>query len=129
MIWWPMSLQASAGGAGNTRSPGEQGQEAAVHDLLITNVQIESLDQTYTGAIAIAVSPCCRPQAVLLRLDGTDIYAPKSGKATMSLTCSLPAKDGSNSTSYGLCTSYDAQASPLTSIGFMRCSAIPIECD
>jgi hypothetical protein len=43
------------------QEPGEQGPDAAVHDLLITNAQVEGLDPSYTGTTALAIVPLPLP--------------------------------------------------------------------
>jgi hypothetical protein len=62
MIRWPMSPQASAGVApGEDDKPSEQAEQAAVHDFLTTNVQVEGLDPSYTGTTAMAIVPLPLP--------------------------------------------------------------------
>jgi hypothetical protein len=57
----PADTLSSRGGPREHQEVGEQGQEAAVHDLLITNVQVEDLDASYTGTTAMAIVPLPLP--------------------------------------------------------------------
>jgi hypothetical protein len=49
------------GGPGEQQDKGEQAQEASVHDLLTTIVQVEDLDPSYTGTTAMAIVPLPLP--------------------------------------------------------------------
>jgi hypothetical protein len=58
--------QGAAGAISSRSGPrdhkaGEQAQDAAVHDLLITNAQVEALDASYTGTTAMAIAPLPLP--------------------------------------------------------------------
>jgi hypothetical protein len=46
---------------------GEHAEEAAVHDLLITNVQVEGLEPSYTGTTAMAIVPLPLPPSAEAR--------------------------------------------------------------
>jgi hypothetical protein len=50
-------------GPGEHQDRDEQAQEAAVHDLLITNVQVEDAESSYTGTTAMAIVPLPLPTA------------------------------------------------------------------
>jgi hypothetical protein len=58
---------SSRGGPREDQEAGEQAEEAAVHDLLATNAQVEDLDPSYTGATAMAIVPLPLPPAAEAR--------------------------------------------------------------
>ena len=55
------------GGPREHQEAGEQAEQAAVHDLLTTNAQVEDIDPSYTGATAMAIVPLLLPPAAKAR--------------------------------------------------------------
>ena len=51
----PRTTLSSRGGPREHQKAGEQAEEAAVHDLLITNAQVEDLDASCIGTTAMAI--------------------------------------------------------------------------
>jgi hypothetical protein len=58
---------SSRGGPRERQKPGELGQDAAVHDLLTANAQVEGIDPSYTGTTAMAIVPLPLPPAAEAR--------------------------------------------------------------
>ena len=63
----PRKHWADAAHHGSTNRQAREADQAAVHDVLTTNAQVEDLDQSYTGATAKAIVPLPLPPAIKAR--------------------------------------------------------------